>query len=65
MSDSKVENKFSGLPMEELIGEPLRAAYEAQTMLEKATAEFLEKVGLEDEGKNDKIEAKKKEQTDR
>ena len=65
MSDNKIGDQFSGLDMHELIGEPLRAAYEAQTMLEKATAEFLEKVSLEDEGKNDKIEAKKKEQTDR
>ena len=65
MSDNKIGNQFSGLDMHELIGGPLRAAYEAQAMLEKATAEFLEKVRLEDEGKNDKVEAKKKEQTDR
>ena len=60
MSDNKVENKSSGVPMAELIGEPLRAACEAQAMLEKATAEFLEKISIEDEGKNDKIEARKK-----
>lgn len=65
MSDNNIGDQFSGLDMHELIGGPLRAAYKAQTMLEKATTEFLEKVSLEDEGKNDKIEAKKKEQTDR
>lgn len=29
MSDNKIANQFSGLPMEELIGEPMRAACEA------------------------------------
>lgn len=39
--------QFSGLPMKDLIGAPLQAACDAQTMLAAATANFIKDVGLE------------------
>lgn len=39
-------DQFRGLPMEVLIGGPLKAACDAQTMLANATAEFIDTVGL-------------------
>ena len=39
--------QFSGLPMEELIGGPLRAACNAQVELARATADFINAVGFE------------------
>lgn len=44
-----ISNQFSGLDMAALIGGPLSAACNAQTMLAKSTLEFIEDVGLEDE----------------
>ena len=38
--------QFRGLPMSDLIGGPLRAACDAQTMLAAATAKFIEDVGF-------------------
>ena len=46
----KMAEEFGGLPMESLIGGPLQAACDAQTMLAGATARFIEDVGLVQEG---------------
>lgn len=48
----EVQEQFQGLDMESLIEGPLRAASEAQTVLDPATAEFIEKVGLAPENRN-------------
>lgn len=45
----KMAEEFGGLPMESLIGAPLQAACDAQTMLAGATARFIEEVGLVEE----------------
>lgn len=39
--------QFQGLPMDSLIGGPLRAAADAQTMLANSTAAFINAVGFE------------------
>jgi len=44
----KMEEQFAGLPMGSLIGGPLKAAIDSQTMLAKSTAEFISLVGFED-----------------
>lgn len=41
-----IASQFSGLPMESLIGGPLQAACNAQSQLAKATANFINDVGL-------------------
>lgn len=43
---SEMGNEFSGLPMDQLIGAPLRAACDAQVMLAKASANFINDVGF-------------------
>jgi hypothetical protein len=43
---SEMGNEFSGLPMDQLIGAPLRAACDAQVMLAKASADFINNVGF-------------------
>lgn len=50
----KVKDQFSGLDMASLIGGPLKAACDAQTMLASATAKFIEDVGLEPADKDGK-----------
>ena len=49
MADGPVSmsDQFSGLPMSSLIGGPLQAACDAQVMLAKATADFVQDVGME------------------
>lgn len=47
-----VSNQFSGLDMSALIGGPLNAACEAQTLLARSTLNFIEEVGLEAADKN-------------
>lgn len=42
-----IANQFSGLDMAALIGGPLSAACNAQTMLAKSTLDFIEEVGME------------------
>lgn len=42
-----IANQFSGLDMAALIGGPLKAACDAQTMLARSTLNFIEEVGLE------------------
>lgn len=43
---SVMGNEFSGLPIAELIGEPLKAACDAQIRLAKATTDFINTVGF-------------------
>ena len=45
-----VASQFSALPMESLIGGPLQAAATAQGTLANITADFINNVGLEDDG---------------
>ncbi len=47
----KMSSQFGGLPMEQLIGGPLKAACNAQTLLAKASSDFIKDVGLNDDGK--------------
>ena len=48
MSDELVNmsGQFSGLPMKDLIGGPLQASCDAQTLLATATYKFIKEVGL-------------------
>lgn len=46
---SVMGNEFSGLPMDELIGGPLKAACDAQIRLAKATSDFINTVGFNPE----------------
>ena len=43
-----IKDQFSGLDMEQLIGGPLRAICNAQSMLAAATVKFIEDVGFEE-----------------
>ncbi|UPG90728.1 DUF2589 domain-containing protein [Luteibacter aegosomaticola] len=45
-----IAEQFRGLPMGDLVGAPLIAACEAQVSLARATADFINKVGFEDDG---------------
>ena len=47
----KMSDQFGGLPMEQLIGGPLKAACNAQTLHAKASSDFIKDVGLNDDGK--------------
>jgi len=49
MADGLVNmsSQFSGLPMKDLIGGPLQAACDAQTLLANASANFIKDIGLE------------------
>ena len=49
MTDEKNKNgrQYEGLPMESLIGSPLKAACDAQAKLVETTAEFIRTAGLE------------------
>tara|TARA_R110000751_G_scaffold16026_1_gene51236 strand:- start:592 stop:1215 length:624 start_codon:yes stop_codon:yes gene_type:complete len=42
-----MSDQFGGLPMDQLIGGPLAAACNSQIQLAKATADFIQNVGLE------------------
>lgn len=46
-----IAEQFTGLPMEQLIGAPLRAAADASLQLAESTAEFIGKVGFDGKGK--------------
>jgi len=48
-------NQFSGLPMESLIGGPLQAACNAQVQLAKAETQFINEVGLIENGSKDSL----------
>lgn len=41
-----MSDQFGGLPMDQLIGGPLKAACTAQTLLAKASSDFIKDVGL-------------------
>ena len=41
-----VENKFSGLPIAELIAAPLTAAYDSQKKLAQSAFEFMTEIGF-------------------
>jgi len=45
-----MSSQFGGLPMDQLIGGPLKAACSAQTLLAKASSDFIKDVGLNDAG---------------
>ncbi|MDP2575289.1 DUF2589 domain-containing protein [Vibrio penaeicida] len=45
----KMSDQFGGLPMDQLIGGPLSAACDAQITLAKATSDFIENVGFEED----------------
>jgi hypothetical protein len=45
-----MSSQFGGLPMDQLIGGPLKAACSAQTLLAKASADFIKDVGLDTTG---------------
>ncbi|MBF4337221.1 DUF2589 domain-containing protein [Vibrio anguillarum] len=47
MALESMQNQFSGLPMESLIGTPLKAACDAQVMLAQSTVNFIRNVGFE------------------
>jgi len=58
---SKISDQFQGLPMESLIGGPLKAACDAQVLLAKASADFIRDVGLQnvsDKGKPEVLNAR-------
>jgi len=46
-----IAEQFTGLPMEQIIGAPLRAAADASLQLAESTAEFIGKVGFDGKGK--------------
>lgn len=46
-----IAEQFAGLQMDHLIGAPLRAAADASTQLANSTAEFINRVGFDAEGK--------------
>lgn len=46
-----IEEQLSGLDMSALIGEPLKATTEAQVILGQSTADFINKVGFDENGK--------------
>ena len=52
MADTLVNmsDQFGGLPMDQLIGGPLKAACSAQVLLAKASADFIKDVGLDATG---------------
>lgn len=43
----QMSDQFGGLPMDQLIGGPLKAACDSQVQLAAATADFIQSVGLE------------------
>lgn len=47
MALESMQNHFSGLPMESLIGSPLKAACDAQIMLAQSTVNFIHDVGFD------------------
>lgn len=47
MALENIKNHFSGLPMESLIGAPLKAACDSQVMLARSTVDFIRDVGFD------------------
>lgn len=54
----KMGDQFGGLDMASLIGGPLRAACDAQTMLASSTANFIQNVGMEHDEKTGKYKVR-------
>ena len=52
MANLPIANQFSGLEMAAVIGGPLKAACDAQSMLARSTLNFIEEVGLEKADEN-------------
>lgn len=46
-----IAEQFAGLQMDQLIGAPLRAAADASTQLANSTADFINRVGFDNDGK--------------
>lgn len=46
-----IAEQFAGLQMDQLIGAPLRAAADASTLLANSTADFINRVGFDGQGK--------------
>lgn len=46
-----IAEQFAGLQMDQLIGAPLRAAADASTLLANSTADFINRVGFDNDGK--------------
>lgn len=46
-----IKEQFTGLQMDQLIGEPLRAVADASTLLADSTADFINRVGFDEAGK--------------
>ena len=46
-----IAEQFAGLQMDQLIGAPLRAAADASTQLANSTAEFINRIGFDGDGK--------------
>lgn len=51
---TEISDQFKGLPMEDLIGGPLKAAVEANVMLAQSTATFINTVGFNQVTNDDK-----------
>lgn len=47
MALESMKNQFTGLPMESLIGSPLKAACDSQIMLARSTVNFIQNVGFD------------------
>lgn len=47
----EIDNKFKGLPVDLLIGAPQMASYEAQEMMARTTADFIKKIGFDNNKK--------------
>ena len=54
MAATKIADQFKGLPIGELISQPLLAAAQAQGKLAGITENFIKEVGLQDVGKDPK-----------
>jgi hypothetical protein len=48
---ANVTKDFKGIPIQYLIGAPLQAACESQTMLAQAMVDFVNDIGFDDDGK--------------
>ena len=48
-NDNEITSKFSGLPMADLIAEPLTAVCDSQLKLAKAQYRYMMKIGFNDD----------------
>ena len=54
MAEPKISDQFGALPMTDIIAAPLLAACEAQMILAKSTADFIDKVGMNTDANGNK-----------